>query len=145
MFDMVLKIPAVFYTRHGSKDTCCILHMEENSESVFFSSTRNSWKIVMKPSKPLYVNSLVTWETGANGLVRLQWVQILRTLVMYMAKYSILSDEINETIVMAGSGIRDLQILVLMLCEFKRINYLLFPLKSSENHRFSDDFRGNRN
>ena len=27
--------------------------------------------------------------------------------------------------------------------EFLRINYILFPLKLSENHRFSDDFRGN--
>ena len=36
------------------------------------------------------------------------------------------------------------EISLLMLSEFKRINYLLLPLKSSENLRFSDDFRGNR-
>ena len=37
-----------------------------------------------------------------------------------------------------------LQILRLMLNEFKQINLLMFPLKSSENLRFSDDLRGNR-
>ena len=35
-------------------------------------------------------------------------------------------------------------ILLLTLSEFKRINYLLFSLKSSENLWFSDDFRENR-
>ena len=34
--------------------------------------------------------------------------------------------------------------LVLIWSEFKRINSLLFPLKLSENSRFSNDFRGNR-
>ena len=29
-----------------------------------------------------------------------------------------------------------------VLREFKRINELLFPLKSSENHKFFDGFRG---
>ena len=28
--------------------------------------------------------------------------------------------------------------------EFMSIDYLISPLKSSENQRFSDDFRGNR-
>ena len=37
-----------------------------------------------------------------------------------------------------------LQISLLILSEFKRINWLLFPLKSSENLWFSDDFRENR-
>ena len=35
-----------------------------------------------------------------------------------------------------------LQIFPLIIREFKQINYLLFTLKSSENLRFSDDFRG---
>ena len=35
-------------------------------------------------------------------------------------------------------------VLFLILIEFKRINLLLFPLKSSESTWFSDDFRGNR-
>ena len=34
--------------------------------------------------------------------------------------------------------------LLLILGEFKRINWLLLPFKSIENLRFSDDFRGNR-
>ena len=34
--------------------------------------------------------------------------------------------------------------LVLITTEFKLMNWLLFPLKSSENQIFSDDFRGNR-
>ena len=34
--------------------------------------------------------------------------------------------------------------LLLILSEIKWINTLLFPLKSSENQRFSDDFGGNR-
>ena len=34
--------------------------------------------------------------------------------------------------------------MLLILREFKWISYLLLPLKSSENHRFSNDFRGNR-
>ena len=33
---------------------------------------------------------------------------------------------------------------LLISSEIKQINWLLVPLKSSENHRFSDDFRGNR-
>ena len=37
-----------------------------------------------------------------------------------------------------------LQILPLILNEFKRLNSLLFPLKSSENLQFSNNFRGNR-
>ena len=37
-----------------------------------------------------------------------------------------------------------LHILLLILSEFKRIIYLLFPLKSSVNKRFSDDFRVDR-
>ena len=37
-----------------------------------------------------------------------------------------------------------LQIPFLILGGFKRLNQLLFPLKSSENQRFSDDVRGNR-
>ena len=37
-----------------------------------------------------------------------------------------------------------LQILLLILSEFKRINELLFLLKSSENHKFYDDFTGKR-
>ena len=36
------------------------------------------------------------------------------------------------------------QILRQILSQSKRIDQLLFPLKSSENHGFSDDFRGNR-
>ena len=36
------------------------------------------------------------------------------------------------------------QILLLILSKFKRINYLLFSLKSSENLLSSVDFRGNR-
>ena len=41
--------------------------------------------------------------------------------------------------------VRDhLQISFLILNELKEINQLLFPLKSSENQRFPDDFRGNR-
>ena len=36
------------------------------------------------------------------------------------------------------------QISLLILSEFKRINQLLFPLKSPENQRFSDDFRGDK-
>ena len=36
------------------------------------------------------------------------------------------------------------QILLLILSEFKRNVKLLFPLQSSEMHRFSNDFRGNR-
>ena len=44
--------------------------------------------------------------------------------------------------------IMDCQILVLVLNEFDRINWLLFPLKSSENHilktRYFDGFRGNK-
>ena len=36
-----------------------------------------------------------------------------------------------------------LQISFFILSKFKRINYLLLPLKSSENRKFSDDFRGN--
>ena len=36
------------------------------------------------------------------------------------------------------------QISLLILCEFKQINKLPFPLKSSKNHRLSDYFRGNR-
>ena len=41
--------------------------------------------------------------------------------------------------------IRDcLQNSILLLSEFKRNNYLLLPLKSSENLLFSDDFRENR-
>ena len=41
-------------------------------------------------------------------------------------------------------GARLHQISLLILSVFKEINSLLFPLKSSESHRFSDDFRGNR-
>ena len=37
-----------------------------------------------------------------------------------------------------------LQISFIILSVFKQINQLLFPLKSSDNHRFSDDLRGNR-
>ena len=37
-----------------------------------------------------------------------------------------------------------LQISLLILSELKWIKQLLFPLKSSENQRFSDDFRRNR-
>ena len=37
-----------------------------------------------------------------------------------------------------------LQFSLLLLTEFKGINLLLFPLKSSENLLFFDDFRGNR-
>ena len=37
-----------------------------------------------------------------------------------------------------------LQTSLLIFSELKLINSLLFPLKASENHRFSDDFRGNR-
>ena len=37
-----------------------------------------------------------------------------------------------------------LQITLLILKEFKQINRLLFPVKSLENYKFSDDFRGNR-
>ena len=41
--------------------------------------------------------------------------------------------------------VRDhLQISFLILNELKEINQLLFPLKSSENQMFPDDFRGNR-
>ena len=36
------------------------------------------------------------------------------------------------------------QIQLLISSKFKWINWLLFPLKSSENPRFSDDFKGNR-
>ena len=36
-----------------------------------------------------------------------------------------------------------LQILPLILSEFKCINQFLLPLKSLENHTFSDDFRRN--
>ena len=32
----------------------------------------------------------------------------------------------------------------LIISKFKQINKILFPPKSSENHRFSDDFRGNK-
>ena len=35
------------------------------------------------------------------------------------------------------------QILLLILNEFNQIDELLFLLKSTENHRFSDNFRGN--
>ena len=42
-------------------------------------------------------------------------------------------------------GVRDrLQIPLPLSSQFKRINELLFPLKSSEYHRLSEDFRGNR-
>ena len=42
--------------------------------------------------------------------------------------------------------IRDrLQISLLTMSEFKCINWLLIPLKSSENLSFSDHFRGNKN
>ena len=42
------------------------------------------------------------------------------------------------------NNIRDhLQILLLILSKFNRINQLLFPLKSSENSRLFDAFRGN--
>ena len=45
----------------------------------------------------------------------------------------------------AEQSARDhLQISLLSLSKFNRIHYLLFPLKSSENRRFSDDFTGNR-
>ena len=37
-----------------------------------------------------------------------------------------------------------LQISLLILSEFNRINYILSHLQSSENHRFSDDFRANK-
>ena len=37
-----------------------------------------------------------------------------------------------------------LQFSLLLLTEFKGINLLLFPLKSSENLLFFDDFWGNR-
>ena len=37
-----------------------------------------------------------------------------------------------------------LQISILILSEFKQINYALFSLKSSEKLRFSDDFRESR-
>ena len=41
--------------------------------------------------------------------------------------------------------VRDsLQISLLLLGEFKPINWRLFPLKSYENHRFYDEIRGNR-
>ena len=30
------------------------------------------------------------------------------------------------------------------ITRIERINKLLLPLKSTENHRFTDDFRGNR-
>ena len=44
-----------------------------------------------------------------------------------------------------GYYVRDChQILLLILREFKRINLLPFPLKSSENSRRFDDLRGNR-
>ena len=33
---------------------------------------------------------------------------------------------------------------LIILSQSKQINQLLFPLKLSENYRFSDDFRGNR-
>ena len=36
------------------------------------------------------------------------------------------------------------QILLLIRSEFKQFNQLLFPNKSSEKHRFSDDLRGYR-
>ena len=38
----------------------------------------------------------------------------------------------------------NLQISLLILREYQRIDYLLPPVKSSENLGFSDDFRGNR-
>ena len=37
-----------------------------------------------------------------------------------------------------------LQISLLILSEFKRVNQILLPVKSSENRRFSDHFMGNR-
>ena len=37
-----------------------------------------------------------------------------------------------------------LDILLLILSKFRRINQILFPMKSSENLWFSDEFRGNR-
>ena len=37
------------------------------------------------------------------------------------------------------------QIMLLILSEFKQINELLSPLKSSENLWFSSDFRGHKN
>ena len=49
-------------------------------------------------------------------------------------------------VIVSAVVVRDcLQISLLILSELKRINYLLFPLKSSENHRFFDDFSENRN
>ena len=36
-----------------------------------------------------------------------------------------------------------LQISLLILSQFEQINELLFPLKSSDNRRFSDDFGRN--
>ena len=37
------------------------------------------------------------------------------------------------------------KISLLKVSEFERINYYLFPLKSSRNYRFSGDFKGNKN
>ena len=51
----------------------------------------------------------------------------------------------NAILASNAMKVRDrLQGLLLILSKFKQTNYLLFPLKSSENHTFSDDFRENR-
>ena len=51
--------------------------------------------------------------------------------------------QLGEMVVVDLASTRNCaQILLLILTKFKRINWLLFPLKSSENLRFSDDFRG---
>ena len=53
------------------------------------------------------------------------------------------SEKTNKTVIKI-SNLRVNIIIMIIASNINRIDYPLFPLKSSENHRFSDDFRGNR-
>ena len=52
--------------------------------------------------------------------------------------------ELKECLNLISQVKNRLQIPLLTLSEFKQISSVPFPLKSSENHKFSDDFKGKR-
>ena len=78
--------------------------------------------------------------------VEVAQVSLFLTLEELCTTFSVSLKMIWKKILPGNEWFRDrLQILFLILDEFKRINEVSIPLKSSKNQGFSDDFRKNRN
>ena len=106
----------------------------KNKKNFKFSEFSLLMKLLVRVALLLLVLSgPVAFKKGSNGVVFQRIKELLQSKILVKQL-----NLIRLTIVFRNR----LKISLLMLSEFKRINYFLFPWKWSEDRIFSNDFRG---